>query len=173
MRHGGGSCPPGGERCLTPGERALTVEVFGAAIDPDSVRIRRRRWFPFQPNGTVMAPMGHLHFAPASPHYVEDFSCAALGAQGLFIHEMVHVWQTQTRGRWWLPLMRHPFCRYGYTYREGQPFERYGIEQQAEIVRHWFMAKRGQPSPGTPPIEKLDALVPFGTGKRQQRTSYS
>ena len=143
MSHEGGSCPPGRERCLTAGERALVFEVFGNAIDTNIVRIRRRRWFPFQPTGTVMAPMGHLHFAPASPHYAEDFSCASAAQQGLFIHEMVHVWQTQHRGRWWLPLMRHPFCRYGYTYREGLPFTRYGIEQQAEIVRHWFMAKRG------------------------------
>ncbi|MES2301343.1 MAG: vgr related protein [Pseudomonadota bacterium] len=154
-------CPPGGERCLTPGERTLVLETFGSAVDPNKVRIRRRRWFPFQPTGTVMAPMGHLHFAPRSPHYAEDFSCASPAQQGLFIHEMVHVWQTQTRGRWWLPFMRHPFCRYGYSYREGQPFTRYGIEQQAEIVRHWFMARRGIPAPSAPPLEKLEALVPF------------
>lgn len=165
-------CPPGGERPLTPGERALVAEVFGAAINPDPVRIRRHRWFPFQPVGTVMAPMGHIHFAPACPRYCEDFGDADLSAQGLFIHEMVHVWQAQQRGRWWLPLMRHPFCRYGYAYREGQPFERYGIEQQAEIVRHWFMAKRGQPLPEAPSMDQLEALVSF-TLPDQQRTSYS
>ncbi|MBA4354276.1 MAG: vgr related protein [Novosphingobium sp.] len=146
---------------MTQGERALIFDVFGAAINPDPVRIRRRRWFPFQPVGTVMAPMGHMHFAPASPHYHDDFSCAGLLAQGLFIHEMVHVWQAQQRGRWWLPLMRHPFCRYGYTYREGRPFARYGIEQQAEIVRHWFLARHGQSLPQAPPLATLDALVPF------------
>ncbi len=152
---------------------ALIAETFGSAIASDKVRIRRRRWFPLQPTGTVMAPMGHLHFAPCSPHYADDFSCASAGQQGLFIHEMVHVWQSQTRGRWWLPLMRHPFCRYGYSYRAGQPFTRYGIEQQAEIVRHWFMARRGNPLPDAPPLDILDALVPFGTNPDQQRTSYS
>ena len=172
MRSGSAPCPPGGERPLTPGERALVSEVFGEAINPDPVRIHRRRWFPFQPVGTVMAPMGHIHFAPACPRYCEDFGAAGLSAQGLFIHEMVHVWQTQQRGRWWLPLMRHPFCRYGYVHREGQSFERYGIEQQAEIVRHWFMAKRGQPIPGTSSVKQLEALVPF-TPADQQRTSYS
>lgn len=108
-----------------------------------------------------MAPMGHLHFAAASPHYEHDFAKASLAAQSLFIHEMVHVWQAQKRGRWWLPLMRHPFCRYSYTYDPGRPFERYGIEQQAELVRHWFMAKRGAPSPVAPPLPALEALVPF------------
>ena len=161
MSENGVPCPAGGERPLTVGERALVVEVFGSAINPEPVRIRRRRWFPFQPTGTVMAPMGHIHFAPACSNYSEDFSNALLSAQGLFIHEMVHVWQTQQRGRWWLPLMRHPFCRYGYTYRAGQPFERYGIEQQAEIVRHWFTAKRGYPSPEAPPLQLLEALVSF------------
>ena len=161
MRQGGATCPVGGERPLTPGEVALVAEVFGPAIDTTPVRIRRRRWFPFQATATVMAPMGHLHFTPASPHYCADFSCASLAAQGLFIHEMVHVWQTQTRGKWWLPLMRHPFCRYRYTFINGKPFDRYGIEQQAEIVRHWFIAKRGYPSPDAPPFTKLQSLVPF------------
>ena len=116
MRKADAPCPPGGERRLTPGECALVFEVFGAAVDTRPVRIRRRRWFPFQPTATVMAPMGHLHFAAASPHYEHDFADAPLPAQGLFIHEMVHVWQAQTRGRWWLPLMRHPFCRYEYRF---------------------------------------------------------
>lgn len=157
----GAPCPIGGERPLTGGERALVIEIFGTAIDLDPVRLRRRRWFPFQPTGTVMAPMGHLHFAPASPHWCEDFACAGLSVQGLFIHEMVHVWQAQHRGKWWLPLMRHPFCRYTYQYQPGRPFTRYGIEQQAELVCHLFMAKRGSPSPGAPSLETLEALIPF------------
>lgn len=159
MRSTGAPCPPGGERSLTRGECALVAEMFGDAVNVAPVRIRRRRWFPFQPTGTVMAPMGHIHFAPASPHYCDDFAHASLQAQGLFIHEMVHVWQTQTRGKWWLPLMRHPFCR--YTYDPGRPFERYGIEQQAELVRHLFVARRGAPSPAAPSLEALEALVPF------------
>lgn len=90
-----------------------------------------------------MAPTGTIHFNPAGHGYRDDFSAASLPSQGLFIHEMTHVWQTQRRGRWWLPLMRHPFCRYEYTLVPGRPFERYGIEQQAEIVRHAFLARSG------------------------------
>jgi len=144
-------------RPLTPGERALVRDMFGDAIDCAPVRLRRRKWFPLQPRATVMAPCGHIHFHPKGPHWSEDFAAAPLGAQGLFIHEMVHVWQAQTRGRLYLPLMRHPFCRYDYTLVPGRPFERYGLEQQAEIVRHVFLAERGYPHGGaTDP-----AILPF------------
>ena len=153
--------PPGGERALTPGELALAQSVFGGALDLAPVRIRRRRFFPFQPRGTVMAPMGHNHFHPESPHYRDDFSAAPLGLQGLFIHELVHVWQTQQRGRFYLPLMRHPFCRYGYRFDPAQPFTAYGIEQQAELVAHAFLAARGAPPAAAPSLAALQGVLPF------------
>lgn len=153
--------PSGGERPLTPGEQALAWSVFGAAIDLAPVRIRRWRFFPFQPRGTVMAPMGHIHFHPAGSDYRDDFSTASLGLQGLFIHELVHVWQTQQRGRYYLPLMRHPFCRYGYRFDPTRPFTAYGIEQQAELVRHAFLAAQGAPVQEAPPLAALAAVLPF------------
>ena len=130
-------------RPLTTGEIALARSIFGAALEYDRVRIVRGRWWPFQPRGIVMAPTGNIHFHPADPHWSEDFASESLALQGLFIHEMTHVWQSQKRGRFYLPLMRHPFCRYAYQLRDGQQFDRYGLEQQAEIVRHIFMAERG------------------------------
>jgi hypothetical protein len=157
----GAPCPIGGERALTEGERVLVQEVFGSAIALDPVRIRRRRFFPFQAVQTVMAPMGHLHFHPRGTHYRDDFAEAALSLQGLFVHEMVHVWQTQQNGRWWLPLMRHPFCRYGYRFVPGKPFLHYGIEQQAELVRHAFLAGRGVSVKGAPSLDQLSETVPF------------
>ena len=90
-----------------------------------------------------MAPTGNIHFHPADPSWSDDFAGASLSLQGLFIHEMTHVWQSQKRGRFYLPLMRHPFCRYSYQLRDGQHFDRYGLEQQAEIIRHRFLADRG------------------------------
>jgi hypothetical protein len=154
-------CQPGGDRPLTHGERVLVHAVFGDAIDCDPVRIKRRRWFPFQPANTLMAPTGHVHFHPASPHYVEDFAQAGRQAQALLLHEMTHVWQTQHRGRWYLPLMRHPLCRYDYTLRPGWKLERYGIEQQAEIVRHAFLLEHGVHVPGAPPVESYRGVLPF------------
>lgn len=108
-----------------------------------------------------MAPCGHLHFHPGSKLYRDDFAQAPRSLQGLFLHEMTHVWQAQLRGRYWLPLMRHPFCRYGYTITPGKPFERYGIEQQAEIMRDLFVLRSSGSSPGKPPVEVYEALVPF------------
>jgi hypothetical protein len=130
-------------RALTTGEIALARSMFGDAIDYSRVRMVRGKWWPFQPKGIVMAPTGNIHFHPDSPLWSEDFSTERLSLQGLFIHEMTHVWQAQTRGRLYLPLMRHPFCRYTYRFIEGRPFERYGLEQQAEMVRHRFMASQG------------------------------
>src|SRR5918993_519956 len=131
------------DRPLTPGEIALARSMFGDAIDYSKVRMVRRKWWPFQPRNTAMAPTGNIHFHPHGNLWSDDFAAEPLWRQGLFIHEMTHVWQTQKRGRFYLPLMRHPFCRYAYQLREGWSFDRYGLEQQAEIVRHAFLQRQG------------------------------
>lgn len=153
-------CPAGGERPLSLEEIALVRSVFGTAIDTGPVRIRRRKWFPFQPVGTTIAPCGHLHFHPLSANYADDFGRADLGLQGHFIHEMTHVWQAQVHGKYYLPLMRHPFARYGYRLKPGRPLKRYGLEQQAEIVRHAFLLRQGVPVPGHN-AEEYVGLVDF------------
>jgi len=149
-------------RPLTPGEIDLARSMFGDAVDYGAVRMVHGKWWPLQPRSIVMAPTGNIHFHPQDANWSDDFSRERSGLQGLFVHEMTHVWQTQTRGRWYLPLMRHPFCRYSYQLKDGRRFDRYGLEQQAEIVRHRFLAARGGLVPdGT----RLAALsLPFGAG---------
>jgi len=149
-------------RGLTEGERALAASVFGDAIDYGRVTINNRKWWPFQPPRVTMAPDGHIWFHPKGGLYCDDFSCATLQAQGLFIHEMTHVAQTAHGGRWYLPLMRHPFCRYDYEIEPGRPFDRYGIEQQAEIVRHAFMMRNGVFMLNKPALDVYEALLPYG-----------
>jgi hypothetical protein len=149
------------DRPLTEGERNLAASVFGNAIDYDPVRIHRRAWFPFQPRHVAMAPSGHIHFHPKGNLWCEDFAHEAPHRQGLFIHEMTHVWQAQKRGRLYLVLMRHPFCRYDYALKPGWPLERYGLEQQAEIVRHAFLLREGQVVRGAPPLVQYESLVRF------------
>lgn len=127
------------DRPLEAAEVALARSVFGDTIAYGKVRIRLKKWIFFQPRRTIMAPMGHIHFHPGGSAYCDDFSCASLSRQGLFIHEMVHVWQYQ-QGIF-LPLKRHPFCRYDYAIKPGQPFAKYGLEQQAELVRHAFLIR--------------------------------
>jgi len=154
-------CPVGGERALTHGEIALARSVFGEAIDYAPVRIRRRKFFPFHPRKVTMAPRGHLHFHPDASHYCDDFAAASLALQGHFIHEMVHVWQAQTLGEWYLITRRHPWCRYDYAIKPGWHLAQYGIEQQAEIVRHAFMLRRGAAVTGAPPLAVYETILPF------------
>lgn len=139
----------------------MVRQIFGTAIDVSRVTIRRWRWFPFQPVRTLMAPMGHLHFHPRSPSYCDDFSEAELSLQGLFIHEMTHIWQSQTHGRWFLPLRRLPFSRYSYSLKPGWRLEQYGLEQQAEIVRHAFLLRNGAAVAGVADQAVYDGIVDF------------
>ena len=143
-------------RYLTAGEKALVRSVFGDAVDCSRVKLVRGKWWPFQPRRSAMAPMGNIYFHPDGGGWSEDFSKEPLGAQGFFIHEMTHVWQAQKGGRFYLPLARHPFCKYRYDFVPGRPFSRYGLEQQAEIVRHIFMAGNGADTACPPP-----SILPF------------
>lgn len=151
----------GGERDLTLGEVKLAQSVFGNAIDYDAVTIRRRKWFPFQPRHVTMAPCGHLHFHPEGNAYCADFSSECLTRQGFFIHEMSHVWQTQTRGKWHLIFNRMPWARYDYTLKPGWQLTRYGIEQQAEIIKHAFWLRNGAKVAGVSDASAYDLLVNF------------
>jgi hypothetical protein len=147
-------------RALTLAERDLAQSVFGDAINYDKVSILNRKWWPFQSPGVTMAPRGNIHFHPKGNLFCDDFCDAHLLDQGVFIHEMTHVWQHQ-KGII-LPLARHPFCQYSYSIKPGWRLERYGIEQQAEIVRHYFLLKQGYPLVGAPPIEIYQGMLPFG-----------
>ena len=74
---------------------------------------------------------------------------------------MTHIWQTQSKGEWYLPLRRHPWCRYDYALKPGRPLEHYGIEQQAEIVKHAFLLRRGITLAGVADAAAYDLLVRF------------
>lgn len=146
-------------RTLTAGEVTLARSMFGDAIDYDAARIANRKWWWFHPRHYAMAPRGCIHFHPGGDLYRDDFSDCDVGMQAFFLHEMTHVWQHQ-RGIF-LPLARHPFCHYGYSFVPGRPFNRYGIEQQGEIVRHAFLLRRGRAVAGAPPLAQYESLLPF------------
>lgn len=151
-------------RPLTRAEAALTAAMFGSAIDPARVRVHHARWWPLQPRNVLMAPDGDLWCPPNGALYRDCFATAGLPIQALFVHEMTHVWQAQRGGRWYLPLIRHPFCRYGYRWKPGKPFARYGIEQQAEIMADAYRLRRGIILPGKPDLDSYGALIPFAMG---------
>jgi len=146
---------------LTEGERKIARLVFGDAVDYGPVTVNRRKWFPFQPARFVMSPDGHIWVHPKAHTWSDDYARDRFGLQELFIHEMTHVWQAQTRGKYYLPLMRHPFCRYDYEFVPGKPFGWYGLEQQAEIVRHVWVYRMGYKPHGAPPRDAIEPLLPF------------
>ena len=104
--------------------------------------------------GTFTLHMGEVAYADCTS---SRWTTGVGTIRNTFIHELTHVWQAQKGGRFYLPLMRHPFCRYRYELEPGWAFSRYGLEQQAEIVRHRFLADRGEQVPIVPPA----SLLPF------------
>lgn len=134
-------------RPLTPAETALARRVFGDALDYGRVRVHARGFLPFglQQADTSMAPNGHLYCG--GRQYCDDFGAASAGAQLHFIHEMVHVWQHQRGYRvWWHGLLlalgggyvgRRAY-RYEARLAQGARFQDFNMEQQADLVAHWF-----------------------------------
>ena len=135
-------------RPLTAGETAMARSVFQDAIDYARVRVVRGSFLPFnlQYQNTAMTPRGSMYFMPA--HYCDDFSREPAGGKLLFIHEMVHVWQWQLGYNCiWHGLLLALFGGYlrqrAYRYDSsvtGTAFAGYNMEQQAELVSHYFGA---------------------------------
>lgn len=150
-------CPDG--RPLTEGERALAREIFGEALDLDRPRIFGRCFLPLgQPRGLAMAPNGNIYFHPQD--HVPDFARANLHRQGWFLHELTHVWQHQRGVKVWL----RGLCDRRYRYlplRPGKPFERYGIEQQGDMVQDYFMLLRGCAGASPVSLEDYRRLLHF------------
>ena len=134
---------PGALRKLSSGERELAREVFGSALDLDSIWIFA---MPFWRRAFVTG--GRLVVWPAAGA-LRDFSAAPLAVQAVFIHELVHVWQAQNGiNLLWAKLRSGDRPEsYDYALTETCGMGDFNIEQQAMIVEHGFLAARGQPTP--------------------------
>lgn len=126
-------------RRLTPGERALAAEMFGAGLDAGRV------WL-------LALPMWNRAFVAGSRLMVwpartvwRDFSRAPLRTQAVFVHELTHVWQAQNGVRLILAKLKAGDRAAAYAYDlAGEPdFSALNIEQQAMVVEHAFLASRG------------------------------
>jgi hypothetical protein len=130
-------------RALTPAERELAREMFGAGLD--AVRIRLFA-IPLWGRAFVAGP-GLIVWPSRAA--LTDFGAAALTQQASFVHELAHVWQAQ-RGVF-LPLAKlragDNAASYAYDLTSGPPFVRLNIEQQASVVEHAFLASRGAQTP--------------------------
>lgn len=149
----------------TAGELDIITSVFGPTLDPDRLTFRRGKWWFLQPPRIVMAPDGNVWFHPRNQAWRDDFSMASLPLRAFVVHELVHVWQHQQGIN--LVLARKPFAPYRYLpLKPGRPFSGYGIEQQAEIVRHAYVLREGGLVPDAPPLRAYAEIIPFGRWER-------
>jgi hypothetical protein len=130
-------------RKLTAGEIALAAEMFGDSLDAARVRIVT---IPFWKRAFVAGPALIVWPAASLP---EDFAAAPLGDQGVFVHELTHVWQAQHGVRLLMAKLKagdRPDS-YAYDAAGAEGFARLNIEQQAMVVQHAFLASRGGLAP--------------------------
>ncbi|MRS91093.1 type IV secretion protein Rhs [Enterobacteriaceae bacterium RIT714] len=134
---------PGGVRLLTLGEIALATSLYGYGLRYNKIWLHRESYLPFnlQPIDVAMSPNGEMWFRENT--YSHDFSMDILEKKHRFMHEMMHVWQTQhgmfvrTRGL---------FSRFAdYSYRlDKVDIRHYSLEQQASLVSdYWLLLTYG------------------------------
>jgi hypothetical protein len=132
-------------RRLASGERALAAEVFGAGLDTGRVRLLS---FPAW-NRAFVAGGGLMVWPARSVR--PDFGApdAPVALQATFVHELTHVWQAQNGT--FLPWAKIQAgdgpAAYAYDLDAGVPFADLNIEQQAMVVEHAFLARRGFTAP--------------------------
>lgn len=128
-------------RQLTDSEYAFAGTVFGNTMPPqDRIYVTNlshgggRKYTWPELDGSVIMNMGDAYDDPV--HY----SSGGYPTQGqVFIHEMTHAWQVQTRS--FVPGL---LCKIAFqtgTYDVGPPGQQwgdYGLEQQGALVDHWF-----------------------------------
>ena len=139
---------PGRFRRLTEGERALAVEMFGAGLDAGRVRVFA---IPVWSRAFVAGP--GLIVWPAADA-LADFSQAPLHVQGVFVHELTHVWQAQNGVSLLLSKIKagDSQASYAYDLAVDPDFARLNIEQQAMVVQHAFLSARGVRAPHPPEV---------------------
>ena len=137
---------PANGRVLTVGERSLLAPIYRDSIEYGSVRVVRGRAFPLQGKTTIVT-IGHAIYAPA-PVYLADFSRGTEIDRAILVHEIAHVWQHDAGIDVVAGAMRALVAtggRYGraYDYRldPRRDLLDYGIEQQASILEHYYLAR--------------------------------
>lgn len=132
-------------RYLTAPEIATAQLIFGNALD--YTRIKIYRGIPFLPwLDCAVSPNGHIYFPKHS--CPADFTQAPAHYLVWLMHELTHVWQWQQGFHTWLGGLllagQGGYYRrraYRYTLSPARPFAEYNMEQQAEVVAHYFAAR--------------------------------
>ncbi|MDD2370045.1 MAG: hypothetical protein PHQ90_12150, partial [Sulfuricurvum sp.] len=123
-------------RGLTAGEIAMLRPYFGDSMNYDAVKIQSNGII-FQ--GAALSVGGNIYFDPDD--YIDDFSNETLVQQTWFVHEAVHIWQSQQGYNVFLNglvLLTQGGSQYDYKLDPLNPvsFNYYNIESQADMIAH-------------------------------------
>lgn len=135
-------------RRLTAAERGLATEMFGQGLKADRVRV-----FALPVWRRAFAPTGWLVVWPAIAAPC-DFGEEPVLRQATFVHELAHVWQAQHGVCLAMAKLRAGDTAASYLYDlvAGPDFTALNIEQQAMVVEHAFLARRGHAAPYAPEL---------------------
>lgn len=139
-------------RALSEGEVACARTLFEDEIDWPHIRIAQAPALGF----AAMVPLGRT-IVFSSWRAWRDFAEAPLNEQAWLVHELMHVWQA-AHGTLLACAKLGALGKGAYLYRPhaGAALAHYNIESQAEIARHLFLARRGQPEKQAPPRAWLE-----------------
>lgn len=141
-------------RALTRGEIELGRVMFADEIAWARVRLAQAPQLGFG----AMAP---LKYTLVFSHWraARDFSAVSAPEQAWFIHELAHIWQAAQGTILALAKLGALGKRaYAYAPKPGALLTHYNIERQAEIARHLFLARIGEPAPDAPARAWLEAI---------------
>lgn len=142
----------------------MVQPLFRHGLDYDRIRIQSGGWLGL-PHLTAAA-LAHgnvLVFPPRLVHH--DFAQASDADKLWLVHELVHAWQWQRGLRLWRHGLRlalrggygrqRQAYRYQHLLQTGAPLCALNIEQQADLIAHYF-----------------DAVYLHGDGSVQQHAEY-
>ena len=144
---------PWSARSLTAGEAALCKEALGGQLRLDRVRLWScppLAWStgrPFCAGGWLWPGRTLIVYPPAQAH--EDFALAPMWDQSVFVHEATHAWQSQQGVNLLWAKLRAGDGEAAYAYDLGpdRTWDGFNIEQQAMLVQHAFLRRRGRGAP--------------------------
>ena len=141
-------------RGLSLGEIALGRSLFADEIDWPRVRVLQAPALGFG----AMVPFGRtILFSTWRAR--RDFAAAPLAEQAWFAHELAHVWQAARGTKLAFAKLKALGAKaYVYAPRTNARLMDYNIEAQAEIVRHFLLARAGAPQPGAPALAWLERV---------------
>lgn len=132
-------------RNLNQSEISILKEIFEKHLNYEKVGICSGKFAFFTRDDYAVAPNGKIYFP--KDYYIEDFSKEGFQKQAWLVHEMAHVKQYENINQlvMWkglILMLRNSFTDFNPYYYEieyDKEMKDYNIEQQAEIVSHYFL----------------------------------